>query len=389
MVDISDILIVILVIICRVASVTALIFLMLALLFGFLLLAHFTLTLPMRRAERARMFLDLLESTLKQGRPVEETLISLGQSRDLSMGVRFHLLTAWLETGLSLEEALARVPHFLPPQVTAMLRAGRQMGDLLKVLAASRKILSDAISQTRGAVNYLLLFTFILSPFGLWVYWLLNVFVIPKFMEVFAGMGIKTGTGLIVFLARNMPAILLLQCVILLALWLVVFLFVGGPRVVGWFPILERWQYHLPWRRRRMQRNFSHILALLLDGGIPEAEALKLAAECSANSVFRRRADVALAALRQGVSLPEAAQAMDDSGEFRWRLRNAAATHGGFLRALAGWHEALDARAFQLEQAATHTVTTALVIWSGLFVGSITVAVFMVFTSLINSAVLW
>jgi len=389
MVDISDILIVILVIICRVASVTALIFLMLALLFGFLLLAHFALTLPMRRAERARMFLDLLESTLKQGRPVEETLISLGQSRDLSMGVRFHLLTAWLETGLSLEEALARVPHFLPPQVTAMLRAGRQMGDLLKVLAASRKILSDAISQTRGAVNYLLLFTFILSPFGLWVYWLLNVFVIPKFMEVFAGMGIKTGTGLIIFLARNMPAILLLQCVILLALWLVVFLFVGGPRVVGWFPILERWQYHLPWRRRRMQRNFSHILALLLDGGIPEAEALKLAAECSANSVFRRRADVALAALRQGVSLPEAAQAMDDSGEFRWRLRNAAATHGGFLRALAGWHEALDARAFQLEQAATHTVTTALVIWSGLFVGSITVAVFMVFTSLINSAVLW
>ena len=270
-----------------------------------------------------------------------------------------------------------------------MLRAGRQMGDLIKVLPASRKILSDAISQTRGAVNYLLLFTFILSPFGLWVYWLLNVFVIPKFMEVFAGMGIKTGTGLIVFLARNMPAILLLQCVILLALWLVVFLFVGGPRVVGWFPILERWQYHLPWRRRRMQRNFSHILALLLDGGIPEAEALKLAAECSANSVFRRRADVALAALRQGVSLPEAAQAMDDSGEFRWRLRNAAATHGGFLRALAGWHEALDARAFQLEQAATHTVTTALVIWSGLFVGSITVAVFMVFTSLINSAVLW
>ena len=389
MVDISDILIVILVIICRVASVTALIFLMLALLFGFLLLAHFALTLPMRRAERARMFLDLLESTLKQGRPVEETLISLGQSRDLSMGVRFHLLTAWLETGLSLEEALARVPHFLPPQVTAMLRAGRQMGDLLKVLAASRKILSDAISQTRGAVNYLLLFTFILSPFGLWVYWLLNVFVIPKFMEVFAGMGIKTGTGLIVFLARNMPAILLLQCVILLALWLVVFLFVGGPRVVGWFPILERWQYHLPWRRRRMQRNFSHILALLLDGGIPEAEALKLAAECSANSVFRRRADVALAALRQGVSLPEAAQAMDDSGEFRWRLRNAAATHGGFLRALAGWHEALDARAFQLEQAATHTVTTALVIWSGLFVGAIAISVFMFFVASINQGVLW
>jgi len=373
----------------RVAGVTSLILLGLAVVLGFLMLAHVALTLPMRRAERARMFLDLLESTLKQGRPVEETLISLGHCRDLSMGVRFHLLTAWLETGLSLEQALTRVPHFLPPQVTAMLRAGRQMGDLLKVLPASRKLLSDATSQTRGAMNYLLVVTFVITPTGFSVFGLLSIFVIPKFMEVFAGMGIKSGGALMFFLARNMETIVLIQCFFLLALWLAVFLYVGGPRVVGWFPILERWQYHLPWRRRRMQRDFSHLLALLLDGGIPEAEALTLAAESSANSVFRRRGTRALAALRQGVSLPEALQAMDDSGEFRWRLRNAAATHGGFMRALAGWHESLDARAFQLEQAATHAITTALVIWSGLFVGSITVAVFMIFTSLINSAVLW
>ena len=148
-----------------------------------------------------------------------------------------------------------------------------------------------------------------------------------------------------------MHPIILVQCLILLALWLAVFLYIGGPRVVGWFPILERWQFHLPWRRRRMQRDFSHILAMLLDGGLPEAEALKLAAACSANSVFRHHANQALTALRQGVGLPEAVHVMDDSGEFRWRLRNAAATHGGFMRALAGWHESLDARAFQLEQA--------------------------------------
>jgi len=374
--------------ILRVVAVVALALLQLAIAGGLLWLTHFCLTLPMRRAERARMFLDLIESTLKQGRPLEETLISLAQSRDLSMGVKFHVLAAWLETGLRLEAALDRVPRFLPPQVTAMLRAGRQLGDLTKVLPASRKIVSDATSQTRGAVNYLLLFTFIISPVGLWVYWMLNVFVMPKFKEVFAGMGIAIGP-LMVFVFQNITAIILLQAAVLLAVWFMVFLFVGGPRITGWFPGLEHWHYRLPWRRRRMQRNFSHILALLLDGGVPEAEAVKLAATCSANTVFRHRADRAVSALGQGMSLPEAVQAMDDSGEFRWRLRNAAASHGGFLRALAGWHESLDARAFQLEQAATHTLTTALVIWSGLFVALITVSVFMVFTSLINAAVLW
>ena len=201
----------------RVAGITALILLGLAIVLGFLMLAHFALTLPMRRAERARVFLDLLESTLKQGKPVEETLISLGHSRDLSMGVRFHLLAAWLETGLSLEEALAREPGFLPPQVTAMLRAGRQLGDLTKVLPASRKLLSDATSQTRGAMNYLLVVTFVITPTGFSVLGLLSIFVIPKFMEVFAGMGIKTGTGFFTFLAVNMHPIILAQCLILLA----------------------------------------------------------------------------------------------------------------------------------------------------------------------------
>ena len=72
---------------------------------GLLLLSHFVLTLPMRRAERARLFLDLLESAIKQGRPIEETLISLAHSNDMSMGRHFHELASRLEHGMSLENA--------------------------------------------------------------------------------------------------------------------------------------------------------------------------------------------------------------------------------------------------------------------------------------------
>ena len=373
----------------RGAAPIALISLILGLVTALLLLAHFVLTLPMRRAERARLFLDLVESTLKQGQPLEETLISLSKSRDQSMGLGFHILAAWLETGLSLQEALAKVPRFLPPQATAMLAAGRRMGDLGKVLPASRHLVGDAISQTRGAMNYLLVMTFVITPTGFSVLGLLSVFVIPRFMEVFAGLGLHNGIGPLFFLAAHVHGIILVQVLCLLVLWAAAIIYVGGPRMVAWLPILERWHYCLPWRRRRMQRDFSHLLALLLDAGVPEGEALPLAAASAANSVFRRRAARALAALRQGMSLPEAVQAIDDSGEFRWRLRNAATAHGGFLRALTGWHESLDAKAFQLEQAAAHGITTALVLWSGFFVGLLTVSVFVVFTSLINAAVLW
>ena len=114
-----------------------------------------------------------------------------------------------------------------------------------------------------------------------------------------------------------------------------------------------------------------------------------LAADCTANKVFRLRATRATEALQRGATLAQALRTMDDSGEFGWRLTNAFHARGGFLQALAGWHESLDAKAFQQEQAAAHGITSALVVWNGLFVGAIVISVFMCLVSFINAAVLW
>jgi type II secretory pathway component PulF len=354
---------------------------------GLLFLIHFLLTLPMRRAERARLFLDLLESAIQEGRPLEETLISVSQSRDLSLGVHFHLLAAWLEQNLRLGDALAKVPRFLPPQVTAMLMAGQKIGDLRKVLPACRQLLQDAVSQTRGAINYLVILTFGITPMGVFVFGALEVMVVPKFREISAEMGGNVA-GLD-FLFNHAALLLTLQIGLLLLLWLAAFLYMGGPRAAFWFPILDRLNFRLPWRRKRLQRDFSTLLAILLDSGVPEPEAIALAADGTANAVFRRRAARAVDSLKQGVKLTQAVQALDDSGEFAWRLANAVHGQTGFLQALAGWHESLDAKAFQQEQAAAHGITSALVLWSGLFVGAVAIAAFMFLTSLTNSAVLW
>jgi len=113
------------------------------------------------------------------------------------------------------------------------------------------------------------------------------------------------------------------------------------------------------------------MLAVLLDGGVPEAVAVRLAGDSTANEICRRRASRVLAVLEKGVKLDDAVRTFDDSGEFHWRLTNATHTHGGFLKALHGWHEALDAKAFQQEEAATHILTSGLVILNGLVVALI------------------
>src|SRR5208282_1294452 len=134
--------------------------------------------------------------------------------------------------------------------------------------------------------------------------------------------------------------------------------------------------------------DFSTMLAILLDSGMPEPEAVALAADCTSNSVLRHRAARVVERLQQGQPLSEAIRAIDDSGEFGWRLKNAFQAGSGFFQALAGWQESLDARAFQEEQAAAQGISTALVFWSGLWVGTVAISFFVFLVSIIDAGVL-
>jgi hypothetical protein len=62
---------------------------------------------------------------------------------------------------------------------------------------------------------------------------------------------------------------------------------------------------------------------------------------------------------------------------------------GGFLSALAGWQEALDARAFAEEQTAAQLATTGLVLLNGLLVALLAVGVFGLLINILWAGILW
>jgi type II secretory pathway component PulF len=143
---------------------------------------------------------------------------------------------------------------------------------------------------------------------------------------------------------------------------------------MGWF---DWFRYLVPWYRKRLQHDFSHILALLLDSGIPEAKALELAAASTANGVIKQRARKAIATVRSGAGMVKAVLLMDDSKEFQWRLTNALQTEFNFVDALAGWHESLLARADRQQQTYDTLMQTSVLFFLGLIVGSIMVGMFL------------
>lgn len=375
-------------IILRIVTTLAMLGIWALVLGGGLSLLHFLLSQPMRRAERARSILDLIETALRRGEPVEQTLISISNSRDPSLGMRFHLFVAWLEKGLRLDEAFAKVPSLLPTQVVAMLKAGIRVGDLQKVLPACRQLLADSISETRSALNYLVIITFVVSPATMIIFTLIAVTVFPKLNEVAYGIG--TGdSGAISWLMGNRGLFVGAQIFLQLAMWTAALCYIAGPHFRRWLPGYDTVSWRLPWRRKRMQRDFSIMLATLLDAQMPEPEAITLAASCTANQLFETRAAAAVAALQQGQPLARAMEALDDQGEFRWRLTNAAHSKNSFLAALAGWHDALNAKAFQQQQAAAHTISTAFVLLNGVFVAIVVISVFAFLISIINAGCLW
>ena len=356
-------------------------------------IVYYLASLPFRWLERARLFLDVIEAGLNEGIAPEQAVMAVSDRHERAVGVRFHLLSAWLEKGLRLGAALEKVPRLLPPQIVALLRVGEETGDLKRVLPAGRKALEDDLQHTRDAEGGVVALANITTCAGIYIFFVLSVFVFPKMEEMVKDME-ATPPALFVFLAQNAPGWLLAQVLFLVATWAAVLVYLGGPHMAAWLescaPRFSGWIFHwLPWRYKRMQRDFSLMVALLLDAGVHEEKAVQLAADFTANGIFKQRAQAVIADLRRGVKLPEAVRRLDNDGEFCWRLSFGTAKARTFTEALAGWHLALEAKAAQQERTATSTTTLALVLWNGVSVGVICVTIFSFLICMFDAVSPW
>jgi type II secretory pathway component PulF len=354
---------------------------------------YYLISLPLRRQERARFFLDLLEVGFKQGRSPERTVTDIAGTHDLSVGVRFHLLAENIKNGLGFTDALARVPSLAPPHVVAILRVGEKLGDISKVLPVCRGMSRDADSNARNAFNYLLLISLPTLPLLPLVMIFAKTVIVPKLVEI-ADVYEVHSDKFLTSIAHLGGWFSIAEICVAAVVAIGIVAYVGGPRLQRWLeaglPPLTNWiSYCLPWRRKRLRRDFIAMLSLLLDAGVPEAASVRLAAASTANRVFVDRGDAAVRDLENGKNLAEALRRFDSEEELSWRLANAAHAQGGFFSALSGWMESLDARAFQQEQTVSQIITTCLVVCNGIWVGLMAGGLFYVLTSITNQVALW
>lgn len=352
---------------------------------------YYLLSLPLRRQERARIFLELLLHGLAQGKPAAQVIRETAQCRDRILGKPYVRMASQMPLDASLAESLACCYPVLPRQIIAILGTGAELGNLDSVLPAARNLLRDPESRFAGAVNYAVLILAWTGPAFLIIFSMIRYFVIPKMIAIAADLQANFSGTFFLWMLDNADLVLGLAAMVFAAVLVPVILYLGGE---GIWAILGRrgrqvmdWiSLALPWIHRRLQRDFSRMLAILLDAGVPEGRAVLQAGECTGNAVMIRRAHRVKEALEAGEPLREAIRFLDDAGELRWRLTNAAAGPRGFLRSLEGWHEFLDAKAYQQEQATAHFVTTGLVLLNGFVAGSLAIGMFSFLTTIIQAA---
>lgn len=336
---------------------------------------YFLMTLPWRRRERAALVLDLLELGLRDGRSPAETIASLSGIPDRRLPVRLHLLAAHLENGLSLDAALERVPHLLPPAIRSMLRVGLQHGSATRAIAVCRQALIPPLGRTQGAMIFLALLASLTCLTAIPLLVMFRVVILPKFRQVAADLSAAPWEASWQNDDLNASVwVLGLTVVLGLALHLGLFGHIGGPRALGIRAWFDRVRLMVPWHRDRTHRDFAAMLGLLLDAGVTESIAVQEAGRAAGNVIMELRAQDVARRLKQGETLPRAIAELDPAGEFRWRLENA--QHGSlggagarFTETLSGWLKALEARATQRETNAVQALMCSLILSFGAAVG--------------------
>ena len=148
----------------------------------------------MQQRDRARFFSICWRQRLERGQAVEPGH-PFRRRQPAEAWPWACVSTSWphrLRTVPSSVRRWRKPPTSSRRKVNAMLQAGEKLGDLKKVLPACREVLRIAPNALRHrdplhCVAILLIF----APVAIGLISLLTVFVIPKFKDVFAGMGVK------------------------------------------------------------------------------------------------------------------------------------------------------------------------------------------------------
>ncbi len=266
---------------------------------------------PTVKAFDVQLFSRQLYTLMRAGVPILRSLAGLIESTTNAAFARvITSLKESLEAGRDLSTAMRHHPTVFSPFYVAMVRVGEATGRLDEVFLRMFEHL-EFERETRARIKEALRYpTFVIIAMVVAVT-VINVFVIPAFAKVYAGLGAELPlmTRILIETSRLTLAY---GWFLLAGLVLAVASFRVWRTTTDGRLIWDRFKLRIPLTGSIVQRStlarFARTLALSLKSGIPAAQALTVVAEVTDNAWIASRVDQMRNGIERGESILRTAQ---------------------------------------------------------------------------------
>lgn len=320
-----------------------------------------------------------LKTLLEAGLPITEVLGAL-QERAGNEVARVVLarLTSRIESGEALSTALAREPEHFPPLFVATIRSGERTGDLPRVIGRYLAY-SEQLGELKRQLVSAAVYPGLLLTVGSAVIIFMLIYLVPRFSVIYEQIQGDLSWPARLLLhwglwAREHTSWLVLG---LIALPAAIVSAARQPAVRLW--LAERLQQSSLigryWRLFGVSR-YCRSLALLIGGGIPIPEAMRLAAGVLPLTE-QPRLTQAMLAIQQGERLSDALARHNLMSPIVIRLLRAGERSGDVARMLEQAADFHDREMRHLLERLTKVVEPLLMLLIGLAIGGIVVLMYL------------
>lgn len=284
-----------------------------------------------------------------------------------------------IEGGTTLSEALSKHPRAFDTLYVNMVRAG-ETGGILDVILDRLALYLEKAEALKGKIKSAMVYPAVVSTAAIGITLFLLTVVIPVFRQVFESFGheLPLPTQILLNLSDFVRHNFLMGFGVLIAVGVGVYLYVRTPKGKWQFDKLQLKLPVLgPLIRKAAVARFTRTLGTLIKSGVPILEALDVVGKTAGNKVIEKAIFTARDAIRTGERMSEPLKA---AGVFPPMVTHMVAVGEEtgaldtlLIKAADFYEQEVDTAVAGL----TSIIEPILIIFMGLVIGSIVIAMFM------------
>src|SRR5450432_214893 len=309
------------------------------------------------------------------------------QERNATLkGILGELATS-IESGSTFSEALAQHPKVFNRLFVNMVKAG-ELGGVLEVVLKRLAEFSEKAQKIKGKVKAALFYPVAVMIVAIGILILLMVFVVPKFRDVFGGMGMKLPAFTeLVFQISNMIKDHILETLGGVVVFVILFLLFIKTKFgrYAWDKFKLKMPALGPVISKVSISRFTRTLGTLVSSGVPILQALTIVKETDRKSVVSNAISKVHESVKEGETITAPLEASGVFPPMVVSMVDVGEQTGAMPEMLLKIADNYDEEVDNAVSAMTSLLEPIMIVFLAVIVGSIVIAMFLPLISMISN----